>query len=130
MHPARIAGHNILYEEPKGYDRKNLGVPWPIYARRVRIGESYLSRSAWFPTYQELLAMANGAPVILIVDGEAMQPTKVEVGTPADKLNPLPVATNVYRSLMGTRAVTITFEQVPTDEQIALLKQHLSGAAR
>lgn len=130
MIPGRIANHNILYHEPENFDRKQLGIPWPLYARRTQIADKYIIQTAWFPTIQELQALARGAPVILDVAGEAQPPTKVWVGQPADKLNPLPRATHVHRSLIGSKAITVVFDTAPSDDELELLKEHLQGAAK
>lgn len=132
MHPGRIAGYNVTYTEPDDWDRKVHGTKWPLalHARRIPAGASYHIETAWFPTLQEIDAMCWGAPVYLMVAGERMPAATLSVGKPADKLAPLPRATHVARSMLGNRAVTVVFEAPPTDEQIQLLKQHLSGASK
>lgn len=130
MHPGRIANANVTYTEPEGWDRSKHGVCWAIHAKRTPVGNGHHITTAWFPTLQELHAMYNGAPVYLTLCTSTQPATKLEVGKPAENHTPLPRAINVTRSMLGNRAVTVVFETPPTEDQIALLKQHLSGAAK
>lgn len=80
MHIGRIDGATSVIGKSQGY----LGLP----LRHVSVNCSVSGdgtpamESAWFPTPDEIDAIARGAPVILRIIGEQHPPVMLEVGAP------------------------------------------------
>lgn len=77
MIPGRIEGANVTLGAPEGYTGKCS--PLHILAEDAPNGSLYLS-SVWFPTPEELAALAAGAPVRLTMHSSRHPPVKLGVG--------------------------------------------------
>lgn len=73
----RIEGADVVFGPPpdhnKDSDTKIIGLP----VKRIMTDEGLFFASAWEPTPAELMALCNGASVILLVRGPAHPVVKV-----------------------------------------------------
>lgn len=81
MIPGRIEGANCTLGAPENWDKSRDGncVSLSILAEQTDTG-SLLMSSVWFPTPEELEAIAAGAPVKLYVLGTGHPPVMLGVG--------------------------------------------------
>lgn len=75
MKPGTIAGATGSLSAPKSWTEQQDGVCEPLTVRR----EGQVLKSAWFPTGDELVALARGAPLVLSVWGNGHPPVALEV---------------------------------------------------
>jgi hypothetical protein len=81
MIPGRIEGANATLGAPDGWDKGQNGacVTLSIRADPAESG-ALLMHSVWFPTPEEMAAIAAGAPVTLCVCGTGHPPVMLGVG--------------------------------------------------
>jgi hypothetical protein len=79
--PGRIEGANCTLGAPDGWDKSRDGScsSLAIRAEAVESGR-LLMESVWFPTPEEMVAIAAGAPVKLSVYGSGHPPVMLGVG--------------------------------------------------
>jgi hypothetical protein len=82
MKPGVIQGATVIAGAKQGY----LGLPLrPTQVNCTVNGPETLAlQSAWYPTVDEIMAMFEGAPVILTAIGPKQQPVMLEVGQKTD----------------------------------------------
>jgi len=81
MRPGRIEGTTRVFGKPADWDdEKGVCGGLPVRDEMTEVGPSMTS--AWFPTVEEIAAIAAGAPVYLEVLGTVHPPVMVTVGEP------------------------------------------------
>lgn len=74
MQVGRITGSTRTLGKEQGY------IGLPVRDETDPDGSNWQMTSAWFPSPEELLALAKGAPLYLTVFGNVHPPVKLSVG--------------------------------------------------
>lgn len=86
MIPGRIEGATRTFGAPLNWDKSHDGPCSGLAIRDGRDGGLPLMESVWFPTPEELTALAAGAPVLLGIIGTSHPPVSLVVGSiPEDR---------------------------------------------
>jgi len=85
MHIGRIDGATDILAKPLDWgknEHRDHGKCASLPVRAEKVGDGLVMISAWFPTNEEIAALARGAPVYLHVVGGVHPPVAITVGNP------------------------------------------------
>jgi len=80
MHPGRIEGATRVLGAPDGWDKTRDGPCGTLAILDKETDGMHLMASVWFPTQEEILALAAGAPVRLWIVGTEHPPVMIDTG--------------------------------------------------
>lgn len=84
MFVGRIMGATRTLGAPYSWDKAQQGHCGSLPIRDVETSAGPGMESVWFPTPEELTAIAAGAPIMLTILGQKHPPVSVNVGEPVD----------------------------------------------